>query len=111
MPALLTRNIVLPTGRTSLRLEPVLWDGLAEAARREGLTEGELVALAEAARPQGQAGRTSVVRTFLITYFRQAATAAGHQAAGHGALARNDEPTSSKRGSLRPLRRVASSRP
>jgi hypothetical protein len=34
----------------------------------------------------GIGGRTSAVRVHLVGYFRDAATAAGHLQAGHGAL-------------------------
>ncbi len=83
----------------SLRLEPDLWDSLAEAARREGLTPGEVAARPEAERSEG--GRTSALRAFLMTYFRQAATETGHKAAGHGppAMARPAPDSSLCRGS------------
>ena len=34
-------------------------------------------------------GRTSAVRVFVMSYFRDAATEAGHAAAGHGTLSIN----------------------
>ena len=79
---LVNRNIVAGRGRTSMRLEPELWDALVEICRREGLDPGQLVRRVE---QQGHAGgRTSAVRVYLLTYFRTAATESGHAAAGHG---------------------------
>ncbi len=79
---LLTRNIVTARGRTSMRLEPELWDALREVCRREDLSPGEVVKIAE--RQFRRAGRTSAVRVHLLQYFRAAATEQGHDQAGHG---------------------------
>jgi predicted DNA-binding ribbon-helix-helix protein len=80
---LVNRNIVAGRGRTSMRLEPELWDALLEICRREAIDPGQLVRKVE---QQGHAGgRTSAVRVFLMTYFREAANEAGHTDAGHGA--------------------------
>jgi len=69
-----------------MRLEPELWDALLDICRREAIDAGELVRKVER---QGHAGgRTSAVRVFVLSYYRDAATEAGHLAAGHGALAR-----------------------
>lgn len=81
---LINRNILLRTGRTSIRLEPEMWDALAEVCRREGITPGDLAA--RATRHVDEGGRTSAIRTFIIKYFREASTQAGHINAGHGSL-------------------------
>lgn len=81
---LLTRNIVTARGRTSMRLEPELWDALREVCRREDLSPGEVVKIAE--RQFRRAGRTSAVRVHLLQYFRAAATEQGHDQAGHGQI-------------------------
>ena len=79
---LVNRNVVAERGRTSIRLEPELWDALQEICRREQIGLGELVRRAE--RTAGEVGgRTSAVRVFVITYFRDAATEEGHRRAGH----------------------------
>jgi predicted DNA-binding ribbon-helix-helix protein len=65
-----------------MRLEPELWNALEEIAHREGQSIGEIVKRIEARGHPG--GRTSAVRVHVLTYFRQAATEQGHQAAGHG---------------------------
>ncbi len=82
MPAsrLINRNVQAGTGRTSMRLEPELWDALGEICGREGVPLGELVRRVE----RSEAGRTSAVRVYALTYFREAATEEGHRHAGHG---------------------------
>ena len=75
------RTVCVASGRTTMRLEPELWDALDEICRRERLTMSELVQ-----RVKVRGNRTSSVRTYALTYFRAAATEAGHQAAGHGPI-------------------------
>jgi predicted DNA-binding ribbon-helix-helix protein len=79
---LINRNIVAERGRTSMRLEPELWDALAEICRRERTTPSELCRRIEKMGLKG--GRTSAMRVFIVQYFRAAATEEGHIAAGHG---------------------------
>lgn len=79
---LVNRNVVAGSGRTSMRLEPELWDALAEICNREGRGIHELIRSIDGQRERG--GRTSAVRVFVLKYFRAAATEAGHLAAGHG---------------------------
>ena len=83
---LVNRNVVAERGRTSMRLEPELWEALQEISERERQEVSALVRRVEANAVGG--GRTSAVRVFVLNYFREAATEAGHIAAGHGPLAR-----------------------
>jgi predicted DNA-binding ribbon-helix-helix protein len=83
---LINRNVVAERGRTSMRLEPELWDALAEICLREGQDISHLVRQIEAIGHSG--GRTSAVRVFVLAYFRAAASEAGHEAASHGPLVR-----------------------
>jgi predicted DNA-binding ribbon-helix-helix protein len=87
---LINRNVVAGRGRTSMRLEPELWDALAEICRRERQDVNRLVRQIEAIGHSG--GRTSAVRVFVLQYFRDAASEAGHEAVGHGALQREAAP-------------------
>jgi predicted DNA-binding ribbon-helix-helix protein len=82
MSRLINRNVVAGTGRTSMRLEPELWDALLEICQREEKDLHSVIKEVDATRHAG--GRTSAVRVFLLQYFRVAATEAGHSAAGHG---------------------------
>ncbi len=84
---LINRNVVAERGRTSMRLEPELWEALSEICGREGQDMSALVRKVEQSGHAG--GRTSAVRVFVLAYFRSAATEAGHAAAGHGALGVN----------------------
>lgn len=90
------RNILLHgRQRTSIRLEPSMWDALEDIARRECINVNELCSridlrLQEQSRRKGLSPEesdvtlTSGVRVFISAYFRAACTEAGHGAAGHG---------------------------
>jgi predicted DNA-binding ribbon-helix-helix protein len=79
---LINRNVNATSGRTSMRLEPEVWDALREICLREGCDLGELIQRVEGAGDEG--GRTSAVRVHVLQYFRAAATDSGHREAGHG---------------------------
>ena len=83
---LVNRNVVAERGRTSMRLEPELWEALTEICDRESQDIGTLVRQVEAAGHAG--GRTSAVRVFILNYFRVAAAEIGHASAGHGPFVR-----------------------
>ena len=68
---LVTKNITVGNLRTSLRLEPEIWEALDEICAREGLTFHQLCTLVDDYR-RGNS-RTSAVRVFTVTYFRMAA--------------------------------------
>jgi predicted DNA-binding ribbon-helix-helix protein len=84
---LINRNVVAERGRTSMRLEPELWDALAEICVRERQDINRLVREIEATGHR--CGRTSAVRVFVLKYFRDAASDAGHEVANHGNLDRD----------------------
>ena len=79
---LVNRNVAAPHGRTSMRLEPEVWESLREVCLREGITVEEV--LIRVTSHKETYNLTSALRAFLVTYFRDAATEAGHKAAGHG---------------------------
>src|SRR4051794_40527447 len=81
---LVIRNIVAEHGRTSIRLEPELWDMLSEICEREARDMGALVRQIEATGHEGD--RTSAVRVFIASYFYAAATEGGHASVGHGSI-------------------------
>ena len=79
---LVNRNVIAERGRTSMRLEPELWDALAEICSRERQDLKGLVRQIEAV---GHAGsRTSAVRVFVVEYFRNAASEVKHGRASDG---------------------------
>ena len=79
--ALVIRNVNVHGHRTSIRLEPQLWDTLAEICRREYCTPHDVCSYV-AARRHGSL--TSSLRVFMLDYFRTSATEHGHSHAGHG---------------------------
>lgn len=80
---LLTRNVRLGSKRTSMRLEPVMWEALEEIARRERIAPDQVVGEVREARP-ARTSLTAAVRAYIVDYFRVAATEEGHCRAGHG---------------------------
>jgi predicted DNA-binding ribbon-helix-helix protein len=82
---LVSRNVIVGGRRTSMRLEPGMWEALIDAARRERMSIHELVTKVAGRRGRG-ASLTCSVRAFLVAYYRSAATEDGHAAAGHGKL-------------------------
>ena len=90
---LVNRNITATAGRTSMRLEPEVWEALREICLRENKDLRELIRAVEGGASTG--GRTSAVRVHVLQYFRAAATRDGHLQAGHGLSASGipaDEP-------------------
>jgi predicted DNA-binding ribbon-helix-helix protein len=84
---LVNRNITAGSGRTSMRLEPEIWDALREICLREGIELRDLIQRIEPS--SGEGGRTSAVRVYVLQYFRTAATDGGHLNAGHGVKSRS----------------------
>jgi len=68
MPTLVTRNVVVDGHRTSIRLEPGLWDALQEIAAEEHCSVHDICT--EIARRGHATSFTSAVRSFILTYFR-----------------------------------------
>ena len=93
---LVNRNVTATRGRTSMRLEPELWEALEEICLRESLTLADVIKQIERLGHPG--GRTSAVRVHVLAYFRRATTEAGHRTAGHGcgATARVERPQPSR---------------
>jgi predicted DNA-binding ribbon-helix-helix protein len=81
---LVNRNVYIRSRRTSLRLEPAMWDALEEICGREGVTDHELCT--EIDGLDIASSLTASVRVYIVTYFRGAATEKGHACHGHGAL-------------------------
>lgn len=68
---LVCRNVTVNGRRTSLRMEPLLWDSLKEIAGREGMTIHKVCS--EIDRRRGVANLTAALRVFIISYYRRAA--------------------------------------
>ena len=65
---LINRNVVATHGRTSMRLEPELWDALSDICTQENLSLGEVIQDIEEMGYPG--GRTSAVRVYIVQYYR-----------------------------------------
>ena len=76
------RNVTVSGRRTSIRLEPDMWDGVAEICQREGRTINEICSMVEKFRRHSSF--TAHLRVFIMNYYRAAVTEEGHADAGHG---------------------------
>lgn len=63
-----SRNVTVGNKRTSMRLEPQMWDSLERIARTEGVTINNLCTQIDLRR--GGVGLTSATRVFIICYYR-----------------------------------------
>lgn len=63
-----SRNVTVANKRTSMRLEPQMWESLERIARTEGVTINNLCTQIDLRR--GDIGLTSATRVFIISYYR-----------------------------------------
>ena len=81
--SLVSRNVRVNGHRTSLRLEPEMWELLADIAAREDSTISRICTRIDEVR--GSAGTlTAAIRVWIAAYYKAAATEEGHAKAGHG---------------------------
>ncbi len=80
---LVSRNVVVSGRRTSIRLEPEMWDGLREICLRERANIHQICTTVSLQKLE-DTSLTAAIRVFVMRYFRLAATEAGHSNAGHG---------------------------
>jgi predicted DNA-binding ribbon-helix-helix protein len=85
--SLISRNITVLGKRTSVRLEPEMWEALKEISKRECCSIHELCSLIQTSKNR-QSSLTAAIRVFLMLYYRAAATEKGHLQAGHGSFER-----------------------
>ncbi|MCZ6448149.1 MAG: ribbon-helix-helix domain-containing protein [Alphaproteobacteria bacterium] len=83
---LVNRNVTIEGRRTSLRLEPTMWDAFDEICHRETITRNQLCETIYQFKHASTL--TAGVRAFVVNYYRAAATEDGHASMGHGALYR-----------------------
>jgi predicted DNA-binding ribbon-helix-helix protein len=82
---LVNRNVTVGGHRTSIRLEPAMWEALHQICRREDKSLNDLVT--EIHRHRVESSLTAAIRVYLLRYFSAAATDEGHRLAGHGLTA------------------------
>jgi predicted DNA-binding ribbon-helix-helix protein len=80
---LVSKNITIDGHRTSVRLEPAMWNSLTEICRRER-SSVHTVCSAIAQHKPANTSLTAAIRVFIMSYFHSAATEEGHAKAGHG---------------------------
>lgn len=66
---LISRNIFIHGRRTSVRLEPEMWDAVKSIARRESMTLHSLFSLVHN-RKRPETSMTAAIRVFVLTYYR-----------------------------------------
>jgi len=75
-PSSLTiRNVVVAGHRTSVRLEPVMWDALRDIARGRGMPLNDLVT--EIGQHRGAPSLTAAIRVYIVDFYRTAAGIGG----------------------------------
>lgn len=74
-PALLCRNVTVNGRRTSLRMEPYIWDSLRDICERERMTVNQMCSEIDTRR--GGANLTAALRVFIISYYRSVPQVAG----------------------------------
>lgn len=80
---LTSRVLIVQGRRTSARLEDEMWAAFKDIAEGEGCGVHELASHIYSRKKGGQSF-TSAIRVFVMLYYRDAATEAGHAKAGHG---------------------------
>lgn len=81
--SLISRNVTIFNHRTSVRLEPEMWNALYDIAEREKCNIHMLCSLISH-RKSENSSLTAAIRVFVMLYYKAAATEAGHQKCGHG---------------------------
>src|ERR1700761_9114465 len=69
--SLVIRNVVVAGHRTSVRLEPAMWDALQDIAARERVTIHDLVTFIDGTRTSSSL--TAAIRVHIVNFYRQAA--------------------------------------
>ncbi len=80
---LVNRNVTVAGHRTSIRLEPTMWEALRQICEREHKPINEVVT--EIARQRIESSLTAAIREYIVRYFPAAATGEAPRLAGHGA--------------------------
>ncbi len=73
--SLVIHNIVVGNHRTSVRLEPVMWDALKDIAGRVGMTVHDLVTAID--RDRTASSLNAAIRVYIVDFYRAAALPAG----------------------------------
>ena len=69
--SLAIHNVVVGNHRTSVRLEPVMWDALQDIASQQRVTVHDLVT--EIDRGRSASSLTAAIRVYIVEFYRSAA--------------------------------------
>jgi predicted DNA-binding ribbon-helix-helix protein len=84
--SLVIHNVVVGGHRTSVRLEPVMWDALHDIARRLRVTTHDLVT--DIDRVRTASSLTAAIRVYIVDFYRAAALPAGPAEVAEGPVLR-----------------------
>ena len=76
--SLVIRNIVVNGHRTSVRLEPLMWEALNEIARQRQISRNDLITAIDAQRTTSSL--TAAIRIYIVDFYRSLAVRAGWRA-------------------------------
>jgi len=79
--SLVIRNVVVAGHRTSVRLEPVMWEALRDISVRRKVTIHDLVT--EIDRERTASSLTAAIRVYIVDFYRSAALPGGAVASPH----------------------------
>ena len=88
--SLVSKNITVCKKRTSVRLEPEMWEALNDVSERETCTVHDLCSLISL-RKKPETSMTAAIRVFLMLYYKAASTEEGHRQSGHGCFVKMKE--------------------
>ena len=74
---LASHNVVVAGRRTSVRLEPSMWDGLCDIARMQEVTINDLVTQID--KDRDTPGLTAAIRIYVLNFYRNAAARVGRE--------------------------------
>ncbi|MBV9861194.1 MAG: ribbon-helix-helix domain-containing protein [Alphaproteobacteria bacterium] len=72
LSSLVIGNVNVAGHRTSVRLEPTMWEALRDIAAERDMTVHDLVT--EIDRDRTASGLTAAIRVYIVDYYRSAAT-------------------------------------
>lgn len=79
--SLAIHNVVVAGHRTSVRLEPVMWEALRDIARQRRVSVHDLVTAID--RQRRESSLTAAIRVYIVNYYRAAAVLSGQPATEH----------------------------
>jgi predicted DNA-binding ribbon-helix-helix protein len=79
--SLAIHNVVVAGHRTSVRLEPVMWEALRDIARQRRVSVHDLVTAIDGQRRESSL--TAAIRVYIVNFYRSAALLSGQPLPEH----------------------------